>query len=968
MLVGPASAAAAGSIAGEVTDASTEEPIAGITACAFDAASTTEAVPAACGLTGGDGKYAIELDLGSYWVNFSEVGLPSKYVVQWYDGTPDGTPFAEQAEPIPVTEGEPTSGIDAQLQEGAGSIEGEAIDSATEDPISGVLVCPYEAGNELAGFLGCWSTGVDGRYRVFGLHEGEYKVAFFDAEGVREPDDRYALRYYGGVTFIGSAQPVPVSEGVATEEIDAQLQEGAGFIEGEITDSASEDPLRGILVCPYKADSRFMGYLGCVRTRSNGKYTFPSLPPDEYKVEFFDLEGGYARQYYNGADTFEHAQGIPLAAGETRAAVDAEMQEAGAISGAVLDEEGGEPIEWLVVCARASNGQQFEEPVGCSSSDESGEYAIAGLAAGAYKVQFTNQVCPPGEGCHQSSYIPEYYDDVSGWGEAGEVVVSEGVTTEPIDAELALGGAISGTVTDEEGEPIEWLLVCAHPAGGGEGGICANTDESGEYTILGLPTGNYRVDFSNQSCPPGEGCVLVPYIPQSTDVVGLEQGEERSGINAELEKGVTIEGEVTDAGEPSIKPEGICIAIHGPGGEEVEYARTGSDGRYAAIVPPGEYKVQFVDCRPNPIYLEQWWNGRLDFGSADVVDATGGDAGGIDAALVEGNMISGKVTSDGVNGILGICISVRGASDEEEFYGRGFTDEEGEWAATVPAGEYKVGFEDCDEPPSFRRWWNERSDFSSADVVDASGGDVGGIDAVLPAPTNTGAPSLSGNPAVGVKLSCSEGSWSSSSTPPEYAFAWLRDGSPIAGGTSDEYTVQSADRGHGISCKVTASNLGGSTSETSEVLQVPSPEPEPEPSPAPAPAPAPSPARAPPPPAPPAGAPGVGAPAPAANVAKVKGGKALLRLSCRGVAACRGLVKLVVRVKGKRSAKRTESVVVGKSRFSIPAGKSKTLHVKLTGKGKKLLRQAGKRGLKAKLTGSGVKPRTVKLKPAGGRR
>jgi hypothetical protein len=104
----------------------------------------------------------------------------------------------------------------------------------------------------------------------------------------------------------------------------------------------------------------------------------------------------------------------------------------------------------------------------------------------------------------------------------------------------------------------------------------------------------------------------------------------------------------------------------------------------------------------------------------------------------------------------------------------------------------------------------------------------------------------------------------------------------------------------------------------------------------------------------------------------VKGGKALIRMRCAGGASCRGVVKLVVRVKRKRSikkrngerhlAKRTRKVVIGRSRFSIPAGKSKTIRVKLTGKGKRLVRRAGKRGLKVQLTGSGVKHGVVTLK------
>jgi hypothetical protein len=74
-------------------------------------------------------------------------------------------------------------------------------------------------------------------------------------------------------------------------------------------------------------------------------------------------------------------------------------------------------------------------------------------------------------------------------------------------------------------------------------------------------------------------------------------------------------------------------------------------------------------------------------------------------------------------------------------------------------------------------------------------------------PVNTAAPKLTGTPAVGQALSCSQGSWANN--PTGYAYAWLRDGSPIAGQTASSYTVQSADQGHSISCQVTATNAGG---------------------------------------------------------------------------------------------------------------------------------------------------------------
>jgi hypothetical protein len=103
--------------------------------------------------------------------------------------------------------------------------------------------------------------------------------------------------------------------------------------------------------------------------------------------------------------------------------------------------------------------------------------------------------------------------------------------------------------------------------------------------------------------------------------------------------------------------------------------------------------------------------------------------------------------------------------------------------------------------------------------------------------------------------------------------------------------------------------------------------------------------------------------------AKVQRGRALVKLRCRAEVGqrCRGVLKLtrVVRV-GK--SKRKKNVLVGKARYNLPAKSSlRVVRVNLTKAGKKLLRRSGKRGLKVKLVGGGVRNRAVKLRQQGGR-
>ena len=74
------------------------------------------------------------------------------------------------------------------------------------------------------------------------------------------------------------------------------------------------------------------------------------------------------------------------------------------------------------------------------------------------------------------------------------------------------------------------------------------------------------------------------------------------------------------------------------------------------------------------------------------------------------------------------------------------------------------------------------------------------------------------------------------------------------------------------------------------------------------------------------------------------------------------IVALVVTKSGKR--KKTSKVTIGSASFSIAAGKSITLRVHLTGQGRKLLGQAGRKGLKVQIAGTGVTAKAAVLKEA----
>jgi surface antigen len=78
---------------------------------------------------------------------------------------------------------------------------------------------------------------------------------------------------------------------------------------------------------------------------------------------------------------------------------------------------------------------------------------------------------------------------------------------------------------------------------------------------------------------------------------------------------------------------------------------------------------------------------------------------------------------------------------------------------------------------------------------------------------NTAAPKITGTPKVGIKLTASRGSWTSSSgvmrgSPVSYKYQWLANGSAISGATASTFTPTAAYVGKRISVKITASSPG----------------------------------------------------------------------------------------------------------------------------------------------------------------
>jgi hypothetical protein len=119
------------------------------------------------------------------------------------------------------------------------------------------------------------------------------------------------------------------------------------------------------------------------------------------------------------------------------------------------------------------------------------------------------------------------------------------------------------------------------------------------------------------------------------------------------------------------------------------------------------------------------------------------------------------------------------------------------------------------------------------DDLDTSGAtvDAANLPSLLKAPSGTGAPAITGGSTTGSALSCSQGSWAGDMVeaflyraPQSFAYQWSRDGVDIGGATASSHTASVAGD---YRCRVRATNVAGSVSQTSAAHAVMSPPPTP---------------------------------------------------------------------------------------------------------------------------------------------
>lgn len=461
---------------------------------------------------------------------------------------------------------------------------------------------------------------------------------------------------------------------------------------------------------------------------ANGRYNFgKSLPPHTYQVSFSAVcaqsdsaSANWATEWYKDHLHLSQANPVTVKAGVIIHGIGGVMQRGGVISGTVTGHT-GHGLAGVCVVLASAKGEFVQQVI----SPRDGRYRFQGLDPGRYGVGFF-----PECGRGLAGYLMQWWPGTAKLTKHGLIQTGIGTVTTHIDAQLVLGGTISGTVRlrNQHGQPLKGICVDATPSGQPDSEIdfSGATNAEGRYSLKGLTAGRYAVSFS-----PGcnnNGNYLGQNYPHS---VTVRLSQVKGGINAYLRPGGIITGTVT-AKAGGARLAGICVSA------DDSIAETGPDGTYAVDqLSPGKVQLQFSNCSNKGSFAPQFYPNQLDGAKAVSIKIGPGQVvKGINAAMAPGGTISGTITLPSGDQPGGVCVQASGGSEEQENDGFATTHHGSYVVKNLAPDTYDLEYLSCGERNISDAWFSSPGhvtlDENLADQFQIPlGGTVSGIDATV---------------------------------------------------------------------------------------------------------------------------------------------------------------------------------------------------------------------------------------------
>lgn len=208
------------------------------------------------------------------------------------------------------------------------------------------------------------------------------------------------------------------------------------------------------------------------------------------------------------------------------------------ITGTVTSDQGQAVLAGIQICGGGPAGSA------CATSGADGSYTLDVPDGGDYSIEFSDPI---------GNHVTEYYDDTTP-DNPTLVTVATGASIGGIDAELALGGTVSGAISGPTGVSLDELSICVNS---NQLSTCEFSVNSSSYIVPKIPPGTYTVNIVSTTQQTIEEYWDDATFDTAATIV-VTAGQDTGNINFDLELASRISGEVLDPGGSPVQDVSIC--------------------------------------------------------------------------------------------------------------------------------------------------------------------------------------------------------------------------------------------------------------------------------------------------------------------------------------------------------------------------------------------------------------------------
>lgn len=393
-----------GRLTGQVTEAGTGAPLAGLWVVALRSSDTQFMRGDASDATG---HFDLSVPPGEYFVYVAD---PSGHHRSGFHGEPMRLLVASGS----------TVTVEPSVPHGVGSITGTVTEAGSGRPLDGIWALALSTETSSTGALeSTVEADATGTYHLADLPARRHFLGWVDPTGA------HATRFAPDSPNIPDSARVPVTADVTTTvvgSLPAQQPVGGGAsISGRVVDEGTGEPLADVRVVALRA-ADYRTAQG-VATDADGRYLL-DVAEGDYVLLFFSSSGRHLQEWYDD----QPATGLADAATvRAPAGVDASLAPAtGVITGEITDESTQGHFAGAWVLAIGPSG-----PAGGAVTDADGRFVFDELGAGDYRIQLLD----PG-----GRHLVRFWDDHDDLAASHLVPVAPGTATN-LETELVSPGS-----------------------------------------------------------------------------------------------------------------------------------------------------------------------------------------------------------------------------------------------------------------------------------------------------------------------------------------------------------------------------------------------------------------------------------------------------------------------------------------------------------------------------------------------